>query len=136
MMRSILFCSLILILGAISPVRAEDHSGLGSIGGRSIADPSSPAKLYNLSNACSAARPGLGSTGGIPTGSGGSALFQSRCLGCHGMKDAQKSVACIQGSCQANINGQIVNQMPPPPASPLSPDEQKAIIGFLMTNGR
>jgi hypothetical protein len=129
------FALLMVALGAALPARAEqlDHGG-PPVGGRAVA-PSSEAKLYNLVNACMAGRPGtrpfapsLGGGGGAATG--GAALFQQRCLSCHGMKDAQASINCINGA--GGTCGQTgFTQMPPD--GPLPPQEKAAIVRFLQT---
>jgi len=127
---TVLFIFLIALMAAAAKAEHAD-AGIDAQG-RSIADPNSNAKLYNMINACLVGRPGsnaalasLGAAGG--GGSSGAALFQSRCTACHGPKDAAKSVACIQGRCAANG----LTQMPPTGALP--PEESAAIVKFLQT---
>lgn len=89
-------------------------------------------KLYKMINACLEGRLGSSSSAGgagatLGGASNGAAVFQARCLSCHGAKDPAKSVDCINGPC-LTAEG-VKAQMPP--GGPLSADEKAAVIGFL-----
>ena len=128
----------IFLIALVAAAARAEHAGGGvDSSGRAIADPNSNAKLYNMINACLIGRPGAASLGlgaiagggaaAAATGGGGAALFQARCTACHAAKDAQASIACIQGRCKAAGMPQM------PPTGPLSAEESAAIVKFLQT---
>lgn len=147
-----LLCLTGLFISRMGIADAVDHTGAPGVGDqRPAADPSAyTARLNALISACTNDRNGhaagfasvLGNLGGGNTlgaaanavnGGGsptdGATLYMSRCFGCHGVKSPQASIACIQGNCNATVNGRKASVMPPTGALPAA--EQSAIVGYL-----
>lgn len=129
----VLLAAFVFVFAGHSMAEADHGGAVDPNVGQDSIDPSATQnKLYKLISACLDARPGSGATsssglGSTLGGTNGESLFNSTCLRCHGKKDAQRSIACINGPC--------LNFSQMPPGAPLPPDQKAAIIGFLQNGG-